>query len=59
MPLRAQVAGLALEPFPDAHFVAAQQVPAPTQRARLVLARWRGPAEPRPPGGAGRAAAPL
>ncbi|HYI85449.1 MAG TPA: hypothetical protein VEX11_19870 [Acetobacteraceae bacterium] len=32
------------------HLEAAQQVPAPAQRPRLILARWRGPASPRPPG---------
>ena len=50
MPALAQVAGLALEDFPDAHLSALQMVEAPTQPARLVLATWRGPAEQKPPG---------
>ena len=58
VPAPAQAARLEVEVLPDAHLSAEQQVPQPTQRARLVLATWRGPAEPRPPGVAGDAAAP-
>ena len=50
VPPPAQVARLEVEVLPDAHLTAEQQVPQPTQRPRLVLATWRGPAEPRPPG---------
>ncbi len=46
VPAPAQVATLEREPFPDLYFAAEQVVEAPTQRARLVLATWRGPAEP-------------
>jgi hypothetical protein len=46
----AQVVRLELEDFPDVHFAAEQVEPQPTQRPRLVLATWRGPAEPRPEG---------
>ena len=50
VPVPAQVARLEVELLPDAHLSAEQVVPQPAQRARLVLATWRGPAEPRPPG---------
>ena len=50
VPAPAQAAGLVLEEFPDVPFTAEQPVSQPAQRARLVLATWRGPAEPRPPG---------
>ena len=49
VPVPAQVARLEPEHLPDAHLSAAQVVDAPTQRARLQPARWRGPAEPKPP----------
>ena len=41
-PAPVQVATLEREPFPDVPFTAAQQVPQPRQRARPVLATWRG-----------------
>jgi hypothetical protein len=50
VPPPAQAARLGMEDFPDVHLSAAQQVPQPGQAPRLVPARWRGPAEPRPPG---------
>ncbi len=49
MPPPTQAAEVEPEYLPDLAFHADQQMPAPVQRPRLVLARWRGPAEERPP----------
>jgi hypothetical protein len=50
VPAPAQAAVLQPEYLPDLDLSADQVVAPPTQRLRLVLATWRGPATPRPPG---------